>query len=378
MHKTVCYLLRSVYLLGILALPPLLGSASAEARSEAGNSYYAGGDVTVTEPVSADLYVAGGKVKVVSKVEVDAALAGGSVDIENDIGQDLRVAGGNVEIRADIGGDLAAAGGKIQLRPETHVRGSAFIAGSELIIDGTLSKGAKIYADRVSIAGAINGDARVYARRILLEPSARIDGNLFYASDQPLQEDDLARVSGRVIREQSPDTWDAPNRRHIPSWFHPLFFLSMLACGTLLYLLFPNAISGARDSIAGAPVRSIVIGLALLFTLPPVAVLLMLTLVGIPLGLGLFALYPFLLGLGYLATAFFIGQKLANATRQDSALSRKKQAFYLGIGLLLLGIAGAVPILGWVIVFLSLVAGIGGWAIWATRRYRGTGNPSTI
>lgn len=326
----------------------------------------------ITLPVSADLYAAGGKVKVMATVESDAALAGGSVDIAADVGQDLRVAGGNVDIRGDIGGDLAAAGGKVQLRPETHVQGSTFIAASEIIVDGTLSHGAKIYADRALIAGAINGDARVYARQILLQPSARIDGNLFYASDQPLQEDDLGKVSGRVIREASPDTWDAPNRQHMGSWFHPFFFLSMLVCGTVLYLLFPDAIFGAQESIARAPVRSIVIGLALLFTLPPVGVLLMLTLVGIPLGLGVFALYPFLLGLGYLATAFFIGQKLADASRQGPALSRKQQALYLGFALLLLGIIGAVPVLGWLIFFLSLVAGIGGWAIWGMRRYRGT------
>jgi cytoskeletal protein CcmA (bactofilin family) len=344
---------------------------SAVTRTEAGNGYYSGGELAVNEAVQGDLFAAGGRVTVAQPVGADAAIAGGNVDIRSDIAQDLRAAGGSVRIGGQIGGELLAAGGTVNVADSAAVSGASLLAGSEVIVDGRLGRSAKIYANRIVFNGEIDGDAHFYAQEIVLGPNAKIDGNLFYASAAPLPEEDLAKVTGRVLREKTPANWNTtPSSSNGRSWFHPIFFLSMLASGFVLYLLFPNAVNGVRDSIARAPLHSIVVGLALLFTLPPVALLLMLTLIGLPLGLGLFALYPLLLLLGYLAAAFFIGRKLADAIRQPAAFSKRKQALFLAAALLILAIAGAIPVLGWLFVFLALVAGIGGWAIWAVHGYR--------
>jgi cytoskeletal protein CcmA (bactofilin family) len=346
-------------------------------RTEAGNGYYASAEVVVNDSVVGDLLAAGGSVTVLRTVGADAAIAGGKVLIHTDVGQDLRVAGGNVEVRGNIGADLAAAGSRIAIDETTTVGGSSFVAGGDVNLNGRLTHGAKLYANRVVIGGQINGDTRIYARQISFRPTARIDGNLYYASEQPIQEEDLSKVSGRVLRERTPDAWDQRNGAPAVSWFHPFFLLTMLACGIVLHLIFPNAMTGARDNIASAPLRSVTVGLALLFTLPPVGVLLIMTLVGIPLGLGLFALYPFLLLLGYLATAFVIGQKIAIAVRHDTTPTRRRQALYLAVALFLLGIVGALPILGWLVMFLAVVAGIGGWALWGLHRYRTPDEAST-
>lgn len=347
------------------------------ARTEAGNGYYASAELVVNDSVIGDLFAAGGRVTALGAVGADAAVAGGKVLIQTNVGQDLRVAGGNVEVRGDIGGDLAAAGGKVTIDDATTVGGSGFVAGSDVSLDGRLTHGAKLYANRITIGGQISGDTQIYARQISFRPSARIDGNLFYASEQPIPEEDLSKVSGRVLRERTPDAWNQKHGAPPVSWFHPFFILTMLACGIVLHLVFPNAMAGARDSIARRPLRSVALGLALLFTLPPVGVLLIMTLVGIPLGLSLFALYPFLLLLGYLATAFVIGQRIAVAIRRDTLPNRRRQAFYLAAALLLLGIVGAIPVFGWLVMFLAVVAGVGGWALWGMPRYRNSDPANT-
>jgi cytoskeletal protein CcmA (bactofilin family) len=357
-----------------LCLALLAGSAvtarSAVTRTEAGNSYYSGGELAVTEPVQGDLFAAGGRVTLEQAVGADAAVAGGSVDIRSDVGQDLRAAGGNVRIAGQIGGELVAAGGTVHIADSGVVAGSSLLAGSDVIVDGRLGRSTRIYANRIVFNGEIDGDAHFHAQEIAFGPRARIDGNLFYASASPLPEEELSKVSGRVLRDKTPPNWSERSMNSGTSWFHPIFFFSMLASGFVLYLLFPNAVNGARESMARAPLRSIVVGLALLFTLPPVALILMLTLIGLPIGLGLFALYPLLLMLGYLAAAFFIGRKLADAVRQPAEFNKRKQALFLAAALLVLSLAGAVPVLGWLFVFVALVAGIGGWVIWAVRGYR--------
>lgn len=359
---------------------PALAAPSTVERTGNGNSYYAGGELTISDAVQGDLFAAGGRVTVTQPVGADAAVAGGAVEVRSAIAQDLRAAGGNVEIAGAVGGELVAAGGTVRIAEGTTVSGPSLLTGGEVIVNGRLLKGAKIYARRISLGGEIDGDTRFYAQEIVFGPNARIDGNLYYASQAPLPEEQLAKVSGQVVREKTQQGQGrrAAGDRGGISWFHPVFFLSMLASGFVLYLLFPNAVRGVRESIAGAPLRSAVIGLALLFTLPPVALLLMLTVIGIPIGLGLFALYPLLLMLGYLAAAFFIGRKLADAVHaaQPPESSKRKQALFLAAALLLLGIAGAIPVLGWLFVFLCLVAGIGGWAIWLAGRYRGSPPPA--
>ncbi len=344
------------------------GQGTAATRTEAGNGYFAGGELTVNGPVQGDLFAAGGRVTVTQPVGADAAVAGGSVVVRTSVAQDLRTAGGNVDISGDIGGELVSAGGTVRIADNATVAGPALLTGGKVIIDGRLRKGARAYAGRITLGGEIDGDAHLYGREIVFRPGSRIDGDLFYGSPTPLPEDILAQVSGRVIREQTPEAWRKASSGG--GWFHPVFFFSMLATGFVLYWLFPNAINGVRESIARAPLRSIVVGLALMFTLPPVALLLMLTIIGIPVGLGLLMLYPFMLMLGYLAAAFFIGGKLADAFRQPPPFSKRRQALFLAAALLVLVVAGAIPVLGWLFVFIALVGGIGGWAIWAVRRYR--------
>lgn len=360
-----------------LALPLAAAAASsaprAAARTEAGNDYYAGADVTLDAPVQGDLFAAGGRVRLRQPVGADAAVFGGSVDIASTVGQDLRVAGGEVTIGNSVDGELAAAGGDVRVADGVTVAGSALLAGGDVVVDGKLAHGARVYAGEFTLNGEIDGDATVYAGEIRLGPNARIDGNLYYTSKEPLPEEQLAKVSGRVIRERTPEKWAASTARSVSTtWFHPVFFFSMLVSGFVLWLLFPRAFAGVGATVAEAPLLTLGAGIALVFALPPVAILLMATVIGIPAGLALFLLYPLVLLLGYLGAAFTIGRKLADIAAQPAPLNRTRQALFLAAALLLLAIVRVLPFIGWLLVFLATLAGIGGWLMWAVRRHRGT------
>lgn len=142
-----------------------------------------------------------------------------------------------------------------------------------------------------------------------------------------------------------------------------------MATGVLLFLLLPNAAQGIQRVIREYPLRSLLTGLALLFAVPPVAILLMITVIGIPLGLALLALYPVMLLLGYLAAAFFIGRRAADATKQPPRLSAGRQALFLALALVILNLIALIPFLGGMVMFALLVLGTGGWAVWIYMRY---------
>ncbi|MES2537087.1 MAG: hypothetical protein V4632_14580 [Pseudomonadota bacterium] len=352
--------------------PPFTGAASVSTdTSEAGNTYISGPDLKIATPVIADLLAAGGRVSVERAVGADAALAGGTVDVRAPIGQDLRAAGGTVNVGASIGGQLVAAGGTVRVEDAAAIAGSAWLAGSDVTLAGTVGKGAKIAAGKFTLSSQINGNTRLYAQDIYFLPGARINGDLFYASPTPLTPEQAAMVQGAITREDIPARRDPGHgATRMRAWFLPFFVLSMLAAGALLYLLFPNAVTGTQRAIRQYPLRSLLAGLALLFTVPPVAILLMVTVIGLPIGFTLLALYPIMLLLGYLGAAFFVGRQVANVMKQPPQLSGGRQLMFLALALVILGVVAWVPFLGGLILMVVLVMGIGGWAVWIHARTR--------
>lgn len=361
--------MSSIFRISIFCLSLSSSAISASLQtSEAGNVYVGGDEVHVTTPVVADLLAAGGHISVEREVGADAAVAGGSITIRAPVGQDLRVAGGNVDIEGNTGGELVAAGGKITVRNAATIAGSAWVAGSNVTIAGKVGKGARIYANHVTISGEINGDTHLSGRQITLIPGTKINGNLFYASQNALPQDPSIQVQGTITREPTPLAW---NKRHdergLLSWFHPVFILSMLMAGSLLYALFPNAANRAQQAIRDYPGRSLLLGLALLFTIPPAAILCIVTVIGIPIGFSLLLLYPLSLMLSYLVTAFFIGGKIAAVAKQPEPVTWKQRTLFLGLALIGLSLAATIPILGGLMVIVALIAGLGGWAVGCTQ-----------
>jgi len=356
-------------ILGLLACMPLAASADSVAtvRSTAGNSYLSGGEVRISEPVSADLYAAGGNIIVTQPVAEDAVLAGGKVDVQAAVGQDLRATGGKISIDASVGGDLVAAGGNISVGKGSRIGGDIFLAGGDVQFAGQAVGHAKLAGGKVTVSGEINGGTNLYGQELRLEPGARILGNLSYASAKPLTAQELALVSGKVTRQEGPASGQSRSRL---SWFHPAFFVSMLICGSFLFFVFPNAVSGTQQTMRQSPLRSLLLGIALLFALPPVALLFIVTIIGIPIGFSLLMLYPLLLMLGYLGAAFFIGRGTADAMKQSGKPGRAWQVGFLAIALALLALAANIPFLGGMLVFLAMLTGMGGWVQWLYRRYR--------
>lgn len=357
------------FILGLSVCVPMAAFATgaAEAHSGAGNSYLGGGEVRVSRPVPADLYAAGGTVVVAESVAEDAALTGGKVDVMASVGHDLRVAGGKVRIDARIGGDLVAAGGDVSISSGSSVGGDVMLAGGDVRFAGQAMKDVKLAGGRLVLAGEVRGNARLYGQEIRLEPGAKVLGDLVYASKHPLSDQELALVEGNVRREDDPA---GRNVEFSTGWLHPAFFVSMLVCGSVLFLVFPNAVSGAEQAMRNAPLRSLALGLALLFALPPVAILFMITVIGIPIGFGLMLIYPLLLLLGYLCAALFVGHTAAQAMKQSGRTGTAWQIGFLALALVLLSIAANIPVLGGLLVFLAALTGMGALVQWLYRCYR--------
>jgi hypothetical protein len=107
----------------------------------------------------------------------------------------------------------------------------------------------------------------------------------------------------------------------------------LIVTGIVLYLLFPDFTVLASHTTGSDPIKSLGIGLLLVVAMPAIAILTMLTILGIPLGLILFVFYFAALLVGFLVTAFFGGgaggagrDEPARLARLDRAGARRRRS----------------------------------------------------
>lgn len=347
----------------------LLPAASAD-EGDPTNVYMAGADVRVDAPVEGDLFAIAGRLNVEQPVEGDAVLAAGSIELASRIGDDLRAAGGVVSVGGRIVGEALIVAASIAFGRDTEIFGPAWLAGGDIAVAGHLFGGLKAYGKNILILGEVYGPVELSGERIEVLGSARIVGDLTYSSRKEIMIDPRAQISGSVT--WAPGAFEFPRPKlRIPGLpaLRPLFLLGLLAAGTLLLALFPRFTAHALQTMGASPVKSIGLGTAIFFSLPPVILLLVITIIGIPIALILAAFYAVALLVGYLVTALFVGERLARAARRHAEPTFAWRIGALAVALLLLWLAYTLPYVGGFIVFVALLAGLGAMVLQAFSSY---------
>ena len=254
------------------------------------------------------------------------------------------------------GDDQIVLTGRAEVRADERVD-TVVILDGPAVIDGTVD-GAVV---------ALNGDIRV--RGTVDEAVVALRGRAIVESG--------ARVGGDVVSSETPTvspgaTVDGETRtmrfsfRALGWFFWAAWWLavtvSLLVLGLLLLRLAPAVMAAplavARNEVG--PAMGWGIGLAI--GLPVVSVAVLLTVVGIPLGLlGLLSVV-LLYCLGYLVAALAVGRLVV---KEPTSIHL---AFLAGLGILRL--VGLVPALGGLAAFLASAWGVGAVAMAAWRAAR--------
>jgi hypothetical protein len=240
--------------------------------------------------------------------------------------------------------------------PEGETVKTAVVFNGPVRIEGTVSETLVVFNGRTEISGTVDEDVIVFNGRVFVRSGAEVGGDVFSRGDAEIE--DGATVRGEVgsvpTRFDFEDVW-FPGR--IAWWIG--YTVSTLALGLLLLLFAPRidgAIVGAFRNRRGA---SIGFGIALFFLIPIAAVVLLVTIVGIPLGLFMLLALALLYTVGYVAGAHALGRMLVKPP--TSAIL----AFLAGLGILRL--LAIVPILGGVTWLVASIVGLGILAVAARR-----------
>jgi cytoskeletal protein CcmA (bactofilin family) len=345
---------------------------NASTQASADNAYLAGFGLRPAGPVGGDLFAAGCPVSIDQPVGKDAVIAGCDVYVRALVGEDLRIAGGQVTVEGKVGGEALVTGGKITLTSAADIVGRAWLSGGEVNVMGRIGKELKLYAGKATIAGEIDGDARVVAQEIIMLPGAKIKGALTYISQDEIKLEPNAQVLGKLTREATPESWrDAGGWHRHTGGIWPLWLLGLIGAGALFILGFPAFTQAAQANVGSAPWKSLALGAGVLFAGPPLAIILLITVIGVPLALALLASYANLLLAGYLTSANFIGERLAQFVRKGAQITAGWRIGALAVALVLLALLRMIPLVGLLVMLAALLFGLGALVLQMFRRYAG-------
>lgn len=344
----------------------------------------AGGTVVVGDPVQDDLYVTGGTVEVTAAVDGDLTAAGGTLSLSGPISGGVLAAGGTVRIGGTAGravraaagqltidgrmaSDVVIAGGSVLISQGTQIGRDLVAGGGSIDLSGSIGRNALLSGGDVTIGGTVPGNVQVQAGRLVVLSSARIAGSLRHNADARVDIQPGAQISGGVqpiaaMRRRGPMGSGLGGR--------VIELLWLLVAGFVLLALAPRAVSRVSERVGSQFWHSLLVGFILLIVIPAVAIILLVTVVGIPLALVAVALYLVTLYLGQIAVARWAGQRIFRRATASPYLSYT-------IGAIVVIVLFALPFLGWIARLIAVLVGFGAlWAVaWALRRPRALAIP---
>lgn len=106
-----------------------------------------------------------------------------TVEAGRTVDDDLYIAGDQVLIEGTVNGDVYAAGSSVEIKGT--VNGSVFAAGQDVFISGTVTGGVRTAGQTVRITSpAIGGGVTVFAQNMTIEGDTVISGGLNFASSR--------------------------------------------------------------------------------------------------------------------------------------------------------------------------------------------------
>ena len=252
--------------------------------------------------------------------------------------------------------NLIAFGQSINLASVSTVQGEATLMGAEISVDGVILKGLKANGDRIVISGMIKGDVNLNGKSITILPTAEILGNLIYKSPKEAKISDGAKIAGQTkwteFQAQKPKR---PTFKKF-SWVSFLFLLASMATGLVMLLLFKTQVQNVKLAIQKSFWKSLGSGFILAIVSPIGAVILMVTLIGIPLAVITGFLYLILFYIAKIFTGLALGEAVISIFKKDHIPT----GWSLMAGLVLLYILVGLPYVGWLIYTLAFMIGLGG------------------
>lgn len=356
-------------LLAVMFLVMLTPSALALDRREGSRLTVAAGEtveddllltgvaVAIDGTVKGDVIAFAESVTVTGTIEGNLVAAANSVDVHGRVTGTLYTAAEDLLITGDVGRSVVSAVGNGTIEKSAAIGRNWISGGDQLRSDGRIGLGVLAGASQLQINGPVAGDVEAAVESLTFGREAAVDGSVTYRSEHDAAVEDGARVGEMeripVRRNFRRDMDFGPFR----SIGMAVQFVGFVIVGLIVLALLPRLRFSFQQAVVEKPWQTPLIGLVILLVVPIASVLLMVTVIGIPLGFVSLLLYPLAIYLGQVLLSWTAGRLIAD---RWAWLGSQHWAMIFLIGAIVTTILTALPFVDFAFGFLAVVYGLGG------------------
>lgn len=335
-------------------------AAPAETTTPAPHEDFMAAEQTVdvkNEGATGDVVVAGANVKISGNVQGYVMAAGANVSIDAPVGNDLWAAGANVAVNAPVADNAMLAGSSVSIDQAATIGGNARIVASSADVMGRVTRDLKIVGASARISSEVGGNVDVRAERVTIDPGAIIRGRLTVYSPNEPSVSPQAQVIGGVDYHRSESNRSPSVGGWIAGWFLRFVWLTVL--GLAVIWLSSVWASRVADTLRRETGRSFLTGLIAVIAAPILCILLLVTIVGLPLGIVLGGMTIVALMLAGMFVSYFIGSWVTAQLKlwQNSNVAK------VVLGSLIVSIAIMLPWVGGLAKLIIVFFGVGAFIV---------------
>lgn len=272
--------------------------------------------VIVEGVVRGDLIAFGGHVRLAGRTHGSLLCLARRLDVDGQVDGDVYAVVDSIGVRGRVERNLHVASARADLAVGSVVAGDLVALVQEARLGGLVGRDARTHARQTDVAGTVGRNAHLVSDRALLEPSAVVAGDLIAetASAGDLRIAEGAQVRGsRRLSDEAVGQVRGP--RYVPSPFRdPAFYFwqalrlaAALLAAALVFALAPLSFA-VQPRSAPAVLKAIGLGFVTLVVTPLAALVLALTVVGLPLALAAACGWLAIVYLSFVFTSVWLGR----------------------------------------------------------------------
>jgi len=385
-RKLISFFSIALLILFSVALLIWTTALSTPLTTKEGDVNSAGSNVEITVDDAANIHAAGARVTIKGKARQNIRAAGALVDIDAESGGDLHVAGSRIYLKGNVTGEawlagaevnidavtgkaLKAAGASIEVSKTSEIAPNSSLAAALIEFHGITEDNLKLYGDEVVFSGEATGAVTIKGRKVRVTDNARIQGDLTIQSTENAEISPSAVVTGKVTQTSLTESeFNEEDKGAFAGFGGALIFaVSVFLFGLILVALTRNSVEQGISVLRSQPGKSILWGLVVLIGLPILAIIALVTVVGIPIGVAVLLTLPFLFLLGFTTAAFGLSDWLLNRNGEQKEFGSR--LLLLAAGVILVVVLGFIPVVGAILVCLAVLFGIGAAVVTIGSRF---------
>jgi hypothetical protein len=343
--------------------------------------FLAAESVEISGIVNGDVYVATQNLKVGGQINGSLITASQNAVIDGVVEGSVKIAAQTVSVNGFIGKSILGVSQVFTLSQDALINGSLTLAAANLDINSDVGGSVLAAASQVNLNSMVDGPVKIACESLIFGSDAIILSNLDYISTQTalgtpnqLSQGSIQQYlpSEEQIKEshkrskffnREGKNFDrgevAKNVVGLTIGFKAINTMMMALIGFVIIKIAPTYLDQAQKSFKKSPLKDLFYGFGVILMLPILAVLLMITVFGIPLGLITLSVWFALFYLSSIPVALVLGNLIFQKIQWSVGQNNTVVQFLAG--LLLLFVIGFIPVINLISGVLITFAGAGMW-----------------